>query len=163
MRLSRIVAALAAVAVGAALLTVLAGRHGSGPHEPSAAPPAPDIVTGHRSAPRDPVSPRELVRARQAARRFLRGYLPYLYSRRARRRVTDATAAVRRSLARGRARVTPTQRRRHPRVAGLSLTAQARGTAVASARIDDGGGAYAITFTLSRHRGRWSVSDLGSD
>jgi len=160
--------ALVVLALAAALL--LPGQHRAG--APASSPlrlvPAPNPVIGTRTPPPPPPagpSRAQLARARVAARRFLAGYLPYLYGRALARRVTDVTASVAASLRRSRARVTPAQRRRHPRLVGLTLVGQTPGSVIATARVADGGVApYPLTFTLQqRTDGSWVVADLGND
>ncbi len=161
--------ALVVLALAAALL--LPGQHRTGGPASSPLPliPAPNSVIGTRTPPPPPPpagpSPAELARARVAARRFLAGYLPYLYGRAPARRVTNLTASVAASLRRSRARVTPAQRRRHPRLVALMLIGQTPGSVIATARVADGGVApYPLTFTLQRSgRGEWVVADLGND
>jgi uncharacterized protein (DUF2342 family) len=95
---------------------------------------------------------------------FLRGYLPYLYGRGRADRVPHVSAAVRRGLARMRARRTPAQRRRIARVVELKLVAQRADVLIATALVADGGvAAYPLTFTLVRRGERWLVNSLGSD
>lgn len=167
----------AAAALGALILLALAaavlhpGQHQTGGPASSPLPliPAPNPVIGTRTPPPPPPpagpSAAELARARAATRHFLAGYLPYLYGRAPARRVTDVTASVAASLRRSRARVTPAQRRRHPRLVALMLIGQTPGSAIATARVADGGvTAYPLTLTLQRSgRGEWVVADLGND
>ncbi len=161
-------AALVVLALAAALL--LPGQHQTG--GPASRPlpliPAPNpVIGGTRTPPPPPAgpSPAQLARARVAARRFLADYLPYLYGRAPARHVTDVTASVAASLRRARVRVTPAQRRRHPRLVGLSLIGQTPSSVIATALVADGGvAAYPLTFTLQqRTDGSWVVADLGND
>ena len=108
--------------------------------------------------------PTELGAVRRVAAAFLRGYLPYLYGRRHAERVPHVTATVRKGLARARARETPAQRSRRPRLVDLRVVAQRPDAVIAKAVIADGGAAvYPLTFTLVRRGGRWLVNSLGSD
>ncbi len=165
-----------AAAVGALVVLALAagvllpGQHRTGGPASSPPPliPAPNPVIGTRTPPPPPPagpSPAQLARARVTARRFLHSYLPYLYGRARARRVTDVTTSVAASLRRSRARVTPAQRLRHPRLAGLTLVGQTPGSVIATARVADGGvAAYPLTYTLQqRTDGSWVVADLGND
>lgn len=131
------------------------------------APPSPVITPSGpgRAATDDPVSGRELAAARSVARRFLAGYLPYLYGHVPASQVTDVSATVARSLRRSTVQVTPAQRHRHPRLVGLTLIGQTPDSVIATARIADGGvTAYPLTFTLARtSRAGWVVADLGND
>ncbi|HEX8052069.1 MAG TPA: hypothetical protein VF517_03690 [Thermoleophilaceae bacterium] len=106
----------------------------------------------------------QIARARHVADRFLAHYVPFLYGRGRAERIPNVSATVRRGLTRARARVSPASRMRRPRIAGLTLTPQARGTVIARAAIEDGGVAsYPVTFTLVLRGGRWIVNALGSD
>ncbi len=157
-----------ALALAAALLLPYQHRTGGPASRPLPLVPAPSPVIGTRTPPPPPPagpSPAQLARARVAARRFLHSYVPYLYGRAPARRVTNVTASVAASLRRSRARVTPAQRRRHPRLVALMLIGQTPGSVIATARVADGGvAAYPLTFTLQqRTDGSWVVADLGND
>ncbi|MDX6697742.1 MAG: hypothetical protein QOE65_1139 [Solirubrobacteraceae bacterium] len=101
--------------------------------------------------------------ARRAARRFLAGYLPFLYGRRPDpRSICCADAGLLRALRHQRVRPTPALRRRRPRVVWLRARSAGRGVAVV-ALIDDGGVArYRIGLLLSRPGG-WHVSAVEGD
>jgi hypothetical protein len=150
--------ALCLLIAGAALL--LGGRsRDSSPVATTTLPAAPSPVIG-RPAPVDP----GVTDARTAAQRFLGPYLRFLYGRTRPGSVPGTTAEVARELRRGRARPTPAQAQRRPRLAGLEVTLQTPGSAVAAATIADGGPApYRIVLGLERHNGRWLVADLGND
>ena len=153
------------VALVVVLIVVVLAATGPGrPAPPRLQPPAPGPVIGRSAPAPSPVPARELRRARHAAARFLRSYLPYLYGRRGARSVKGLAVPARRALTRGRARVTPSQRGRRPRTERLELLAQSARIVLATARVVDGGAAsYPLTFSLERHRGRWIVSSLGND
>jgi hypothetical protein len=126
------------------------------PTPPMSPPPAPVVAGDATGAAAET--------ARPVARRFLTAYLALLYGRGRADAPPHASASVRRSLARGRARVPPAARRRGPRVARLELVAQARDVVVATAQIEDGGvSAYPLTFALVRRGGQWTVNALGND
>ena len=149
-----------AIALLAAISAALVACGGDKPQPRGAthfpAPPAP-VVGGAQF-------PTERGAARHVAAAFLRGYLPYLYGRRRAERVPHVSATVRNGLARARARETPVQRSRRPRVVDLRLVAQRPDAVIATATIADGGSApYPLTFTLVRRGGRWLVNSLGSD
>ena len=99
--------------------------------------------------------------ARRVAERFLAGYLPFAYGRRSAPAVGDVTSALRRQLLRERARLTPVERHRRPRVLSLQLVSTEPTFVVATAVIDDGGvPAYRLLFTLQREAGRWAVGSV---
>lgn len=155
--------------VGACLVAALAvsGCGGGGHANPSttaAPPPAPGPIIGTKRGPVDPLSRADRAAAARATRRFLTGYLPFLYGRGAAGRVHDATPSVLRAVRRSHARVTPAQRQRRPRVAALSLTGQTTDSAIATVTIADGGPApYRLSLTVERRAGRWLIADLGND
>lgn len=157
-------AVLASVTTAAVLL----GACGGG-HEPSRSvpptPPAPGPIIGAKpQPPRDPLSSAEHRQAATAVRRFLSGYLRYLYGRGPAGRVAPVTPSVARTLRSGSARVTPAQRRRHPRIAALRITGQTARSALAAVQVADGGPApYQLTLTVERRGGKWVISDLGDD
>lgn len=129
------------------------------PASPLITPPAPV-----EQAPGALVPASQLDEGRRVARRFLDGYLAFLYGRAPAAEVTDTSAAVRRELARNTPRIPPAQRDRTPRVVDLTVTAQAPRAVIATASIDDGDVAvYPIVVTLDRQDGRWRVSRLASD
>jgi hypothetical protein len=106
-----------------------------------------------------PVSTGELTRARNAATRFLDGYLPFIYGRGSAGSVDVIAPPLRVQLTRVREEVTPAERRRHPRVVSLVATGQVRGIAQATALIDDGGvTTYALRLSLLEERSGWLVS-----
>ena len=72
-----------------------------------------------------------------------------------------ATASLRSRLVTQRARVTPAERGRRPRVVSLATVGSTPGFVVATATIEDGGvAAYRLRFTLQGHTGRWLVSGV---
>lgn len=147
-----------------ALVCVLTGC-GDGHSRPRSTPPAPGpIIGGQHQVPRDPLSAAQRRQAAVALRRFLDGYLPYLYGRGPAGRIAPVTPSVARTLRAGHARVTPAQRRRYPRVAELKVTGQTARSALAAVQVADGGPApFQLTLTVERRDGRWTVSDLGDD
>lgn len=155
---------LASATVAAVLLAGCGGDHAK-PQSTPAPPPAPGpIIGGQGQAARDPLSSAERRQAATVVRRFLSGYLPYLYGRTPASRVTPVTPSVARTLRSGSARVTPAQRRRHPRVAALHVTGQTAHSALATVQVADGGPApYQLTLTVERRDGRWTITDLGDD
>lgn len=152
----------------ALLAVVLAGCGGDDkPKAPAPAPPpAPGPIIGGHGPPaaRDPLTSGQRRQASAAVRRFLVGYLPYLYGRGTAGRVAPVTPSVARTLRSGSARVTPAQRRKRPRVAALKVTGQTARSALAAVQVADGGPAtFQLTLTVERRAGRWVISDLGDD
>jgi hypothetical protein len=98
-----------------------------------------------------------LLRAREAAERFLGSYLPLAYGR-AGALAGPVTAAVRRQLRAAQAQITPVERRRRPRVVSVELVGTTPGFVVATAMVKDGGvTASRLRFTLAGKAGRWAV------
>jgi hypothetical protein len=158
-------AVLASVATAAVLLGACGGGHHAVSRTTPATPPAPGPIIGAQTQPpRDPLTSAERRQAATAVRRFLSGYLRYLYGRGPAGRVAPVTPSVARTLRSGSARVTPAQRRRHPRVAALRITGQTARSALAAVQVADGGPApYQLTLTVERRGSEWVVSDLGDD
>lgn len=158
-------AALPAAVAVAAVLLAGCGDHHANPRTTPATPPAPGpIIGGNTQPPRDPLGSAERRQAATAVRRFLSGYLPYLYGRGPADRVAPVTPSVARTLRSGSARVTPAQRQRHPRVAALRVTGQTERSALTAVQIADGGPApYQLTLTVERRGNRWTIADLGDD
>ena len=99
--------------------------------------------------------------ARRVAERFLGGYLPFAYGRGSALTVGGVTLALRRQLLRERARLTPVERRRRPRVVSLQTVGTTPAFVVATAVIDDGGVVtYRLRFTLQGGLGRWAVTGV---
>jgi hypothetical protein len=97
-----------------------------------------------------------------AARRFLRGYLPFLYGRGPARAIEPATAELRARLVRSRVRVPPAARRRYPRVVAFQVRAAGGGRFAVSARVEDGGAVrYPVVLVVARRGGRWRVVEAG--
>ena len=164
------VAVVVLLLVGAAItaLTIAGSREGGfWPAKPPLRPPARVITTReatsrstpHRLAP--PVRPTELMRARDAAERFLGTFLPLAYGRARALEVRGVTPGLGRQLRRGRAAITPAELSRRPRVVRLGVVGMTPGFALATARVSDGGiTAYLLRFTLLARRNRWWVNGV---
>ena len=108
-----------------------------------------------------PVPAARLARARQIARTFLAGYLPFAYGRASASSVPVATSALRRELTGAGAQVTPVERSRHPRVVALTALGQASKVVVVTALINDRGiTTYAVRLTLQQRRSGWLVNGV---
>jgi hypothetical protein len=146
------------------------------PAEPSpmpttAAPPAassePLVSEKAPSAEADPpsalaVSGAHVTRAKQAARGFLAGYLPYAYGRRDARRIAHASPQLRRRLASERPRVPATERRRRPRLVLLQANSVGPSHAGMRAQVTDGARRYTVPLELERTAAGWVVTELGT-
>jgi hypothetical protein len=165
-RARRIVVAAAAVLFLAAAITALTLQAGPGggarlPAASSPAPPRHATLAPTVHPPRAPVSAAELQRAHRVAGRFLIRYLQFAYGRASAESVKAITPGLRTQLTGERARVTPAERRRHPRVVLLGVIGMTPGFVLATATVDDGGiAAYRLRFTLREHDERWSVSSV---
>jgi len=111
-------------------------------------PPAPPPPTGS-TAPE------------HAARAFLDGYLPWLYSQGPLRAIHDATANMIVGLERRPPRVPLTTRSLHPKLVALALQHD-RGGWQALPNITDGRESYELVLTITQTRGRWLVSSVGN-
>lgn len=149
--------ALVALGVAVVALTPMRGFVRGG-HPPSAQAPTIAYTPGGRERP-PAVSAAQLARARLVVRRFLAGYLRFVYGRAGWASVPAVAAALRRQLMRTRVLGTPVERRRHPRTVSLTVAAVAPGSVLATALIDDGGIAnYSLRLTVKRTSQGWLVS-----
>jgi hypothetical protein len=99
--------------------------------------------------------------ARQAAERFLAGYLSYAYGHTTASQIEDATRSLIRLLESQPPRVPPAARARRPRVISLSPTPAPAGEVEVSAMVNDGGLIdYTVGLTLTRRSGRLLVTGL---
>lgn len=150
--------AAATLACAALVLLLLPGVETAPSPEPASeamvtAPPGP---APHRARP--------LAGPLAAARRFLGGYLPFLYGHGAARAIAAAAPSLRDRLAASRLRVPPAASDRHPRVVGLDGRRLTAGRVFVTATIGDGGPAtYPISLTLAPRNGRWLVVAEGTD
>lgn len=98
----------------------------------------------------------------RVARRFLAGYLAYLYGHGRVAGIRDASANLERSLGKLPPRVSLTMRTRHPHVVSLASVTAPDGAVGVSAVINDGGVAdYTIDLLVSREGGRLLVTGIG--
>jgi hypothetical protein len=166
----RVFAACAAALVCTAALLLGIGDGASTPDQPPTAVPAPTPSETPRSltsppAPASsPAAPGVPGAARSVARRFLRGYLLFLYGRGPAGGIRGATPPLVERLARSRVRVPAAALRRHPSVAEVQGHRLAADRVVLAASVDDGGvSRYPIELTLARRAGRWLVVSVGGD
>jgi len=98
----------------------------------------------------------------RVARRFLAGYLAYLYGHAGANRVRDASPALARPLGANPPRVSVDIRARHPHVIALVPAVAPAGLAGVSALVNDGGIAdYPVVLLIGKRRGRLLVTALG--
>lgn len=135
------------------------------PH-PSALPkpiPAPTIAAPPVASPPTVavhVSQRDLRATRNAARRFLAGYLPFTYGHGSAQHILAATHALRDALTHGRPRVPPTVRHRRTRIRHLEAETASASEAVVVALISDGARIYAVAVAMERIDGHWLATGL---
>lgn len=163
----RLFAAVALLIVLAAILLSVTGETGTerAAEQPPAAPavgqpiPSPpadqdELEDGDRSG----------VAAERAARRFLDGYLAYLYGRGDARGIEAASAALAVRLRREQPRVSPATRRREPSVVDVSARRLDAVRYQVAATVADGGVVeYPIELTVARHDGDWVVTSTVVD
>jgi hypothetical protein len=125
----------------------------------------PDSAGAPQAGLRPARSPRDSTRgAARVARRFLRGYLPFLYGQGSAGPIASASPHLLGRLARSRVRVPPAARRRHPWVVELRSARLGAERASVTATVDDGGvSRYPIELTLARRGGGWLVTAVGAD
>jgi hypothetical protein len=155
---------LAAVILVAVAIVLIA--LGPSPRE-DGAPSAPPVTASGPPPRTAPLAPAPLPvppAAEQAARRFLAGYLRFIYGRGGAGQIAAAAPAPRRRLARSRLRVPPAARRRRPRVVDLDARRLPSGSVAVTAEVADGGVAhYPIHLELRRAARGWTVVEAGSD
>ena len=152
----------AVLALAAAALLALAPA----PERDPAPRARPQPVAPASSPPPAPVNRRTPVPhgAERAARRFLTGYLRFLYGHAGAREIEQATPQLRRRLSRSRLRVPPAARRRNPRIARLEVRRVAADEVAVSAEVEDGGVArYPVSVTMRRTGPGWRAVAVGAD
>jgi hypothetical protein len=154
--------ALAAVAVVVIAATLLLSL--TAPETPPRRPAStPGRRVGEREAPRtNESSSGSTVAALRAARRFLHGYLAYIYGHGRATQVSAATSGLARSLASRSPKVPPSMRARRPRVLALHVVTVPTGVIEVTALINDGGLVdYPIQLRLAGLGGRLLVTAVG--
>jgi hypothetical protein len=102
---------------------------------------------------------RAAARASDAARAFLRGYLPYSYAKAPATAIHAAASSLRAALADRPPRVPAAlARRARPRLARLQLSSAQPREVYLLAHIDDGAAAYVALLTVRRTGARWLVT-----
>jgi hypothetical protein len=122
----------------------------------------PDFVQVFAPAgPPPPSPPPGSSRAEDAARLFLRSYLPWLYGQAPLRAITAATNGLLADLKAHPPRVPPTMQALRPKVAAIAMQRRGRGWQ-ALPNISDGQETYELVLTIAQERGRWLVSNVNS-
>jgi hypothetical protein len=122
----------------------------------------PDFVQAlAHPTPAPPPATARIAHVRAAARRFLDGYLPWLYGHGPARSVTAVSEPLRTSLKGRRPRVPPTIDNLHPQVAAIGIQRQDQHWR-ALANINDGGDTYELDLTVADQHGRWIVTNVSS-
>lgn len=114
-----------------------------------------------RLDPAQAASTSEVAAARRAARRFLRGYLPYTYGRGSPSSIAPASPRLLQRLAQSRPRVPARERGRRARIVVLQPNGAGRVRAGMIALVDDGARRYTVGLELERRRSGWLVTDVG--
>jgi hypothetical protein len=122
----------------------------------------PDFVQVLAAAgPGPPRSPLASRPAELVARRFLRGYLPWLYDRARLRTAGTAGTDLQRRLSTRAPRVPTTLQRLSPRLVALAIQHD-HGGWQALANITDGSETYELALTVTNLRGQWLVDRVSS-
>ena len=96
-----------------------------------------------------------------AARLFLRGYLPWLYGQAPLHSIDAATSGLLASLNAHMPRIPPTMQSLRPKVAAIAMQRHGHGWQ-ALPNISDGHETYELVLTIAQTRGRWLVTNVSS-
>jgi hypothetical protein len=122
----------------------------------------PDFVQVFAPAgPPPPPPPPGSAEAQDAARLFLRGYLPWLYGQAPLRGIAAATSGLLAGLKAHSPRIPPTMQELRPQVAAIAMQRRGRGWQ-ALPNISDGHETYELVLTIAQTRGRWLVNNVSS-
>jgi hypothetical protein len=111
--------------------------------------------------PPPPAPPRGSAGAENAARLFLRGYLPWLYGQAPLRAITAATSGLLADLKAHPPRIPLTMQALRPKVAAIAMQRHSRSWQ-ALPNINDGHETYELVLTVAQTRGRWLISNVSS-
>lgn len=160
----RLFALAAAILVAVAIVLIALGPSTSDKGPPSAPPATTPSAPPAAPAPAAPTPRPVPAAAERSARRFLTGYLRFIYGHGRAAEIDAVTPALRRRLARSRVRVPPAARRRRPRVVGLEAESLPSGAVAVTAEVADGGVArYPVHLKLRQSGGGWAVVEAGTD
>jgi len=148
---------LAAAAVVLAAAIALVAIAGTGKPRTASAPAptgaGPSVVSGQRPTP-----PTD---ATLTVRRFLAGYLPFLYGQVGAEQLYAVAPQLRRTVAARRGRVTPAERDRHPRLVALAFAPGDLSRSVLfEATVADGDSRYRLRLRVARQGAVWRVVEL---
>ena len=122
----------------------------------------PDFVQVFAPAgPPPPAPPPESAAAENAARLFLRSYLPWLYGQAPLRAITAATSGLLANFKAHPPRIPPTMQALRPKVAAIAMQRHGSGWQ-ALPNISDGHETYELVLTVEQTHGRWLVNNIGS-
>ena len=111
--------------------------------------------------PPSPAPPPGSAEAQEAARLFLRGYLPWLYGHALLRTIAAATSGLLAVLKARPPRIPPTMQTLRPKVAAIAMERLCHAWH-ALANVSDGRETYELVLTVDHSRGRWVVSNVNS-
>jgi hypothetical protein len=127
----------------------------------STSPPGKATATPEPEKPAGgDVGDRQVAAAIDPARGFIESYVAIAYGRARPRAIRGADPKLVRTLVAGRSRVSPAQRKRHPRVVALRVTAFSPDVAQATAVVADGAVRYPLVFFLDHRHGGWLVTQM---
>lgn len=122
----------------------------------------PDFVQVFAPAGPPPAAPPPgSAGAANAARLFLRGYLPWLYGHAPLHAITDASRGLLANLKAHPPRVPPTMQSLQPKVAAIAMQRRGHGWQTLP-NIGDGHETYELVLTVAQTHGRWLVSNVSS-
>jgi hypothetical protein len=111
--------------------------------------------------PPPPAAPRGSAAAENAARLFLRGYLPWLYGQAPLRAITATTSGLLADLKAHPPRIPATMQALRPKVTAIAMQRRGHGWQ-ALPNISDGHETYELVLSVAQKRGRWLVSTVSS-
>lgn len=122
----------------------------------------PDFVQVFASAgPPPPRPPARSAAAEQAARSFLRGYLPWLYGEGSLAAIRAASGGLRSRLAADPPNVPPTMQRLRPRVDAIAMQRE-RDAWRALPSVTDGHETYELVLTIKPVGTAWQITNVGA-
>jgi hypothetical protein len=111
------------------------------------------------AGPPPPAPPHGSAPAQNAAQRFLRGYLPWLYGQAPLRTVPSAAGGLLAGFKAHPPRVPPTMRSLRANLEAIAMQPHGQGWQ-ALANISDGHETYELVLALAQTHGRWLVNNV---